>query len=526
MKTIVRHHIRCFKNFVPDPIRFWVMILISLIYLLSGAAHMASMSYQVNGLSLLQEDTIMIGYMAFIGMNVSFPMLFRLRFRFTTRSILLVSTAIIICCHIATVQTDNVWILCIVNFIAGFFRMLAVFEAMVCIQLIVAPTRNYAMFYSIVFLTVQGSSQLFSPIVADIIHAYSWQYLQSLIILFLFFTLLLVVFLVRHYREGKPIPLYGIDWNGFVLWSIILSLVLFIVTYGKYYEWLISPPIRIALVALAIAVFLQYLTIKTVKRPYISPAAWRYPNLWKVFLLFGVIYILQAAPGSLQTPYMASILHFDQQSMASLNYYSLAGMCLSALICYYYFTSRKKLRPFIIGGYSLFVIYLLLMYFYINPECNIERFYFPSFIRGFGLLWLYIILTLYISYVVPFIHNFQSLCIIGFMRMSLGTPLGTSVIDNLMLYFTHKNAMLLSSEIDALKIQTPEYPLIELQGRITSQVTILSIREMYGYLIIASLILLITLLFEKKIKLRKLSFSFPDMSRIRYMIRKGMKNID
>ena len=169
-------------------------------------------------------------------------------------------------------------------------------------------------------------------------------------------------------------------------------------------------------------------------------------------------------------------------------------MCLSAVICYYYFRNRKGLRPFIIGGYGLFILYLLLMYFYINPECNIERFYFPSLIRGFGLLWLYIILTLYISYVVPFMHNFQSLCIIGFMRMSLGTPLGMSVIDNLMLYFTRKNTMLLSSEVDALKIQASEYSL------------------------------LVALLFEKKVKLRKFSFSFPSMSSIRYMIRRGMKN--
>lgn len=53
----------------------------------------------------------------------------------------------------------------------------------------------------------------------------------------------------------------------------------------------------VALVVLVIAGGLQYLNIKTVKRPYISPAAWRYPNLWKILLLFGVIYILQAAPG-------------------------------------------------------------------------------------------------------------------------------------------------------------------------------------------------------------------------------------
>lgn len=520
-----RHRIRCFRNFVPDRARFWTMIVISFVYLLSGAAHMASMNYQVSGLSILQEDAIMIGYMAFIGMNVSFPMLFRLRFRFTTRSILLVSTVILLLCHAVTLQTSNVWILCLINFIAGFFRMLAVFEAMVCIQLIATPTRNYAVFYSVVFVIVQGSSQLFSPIVADVIYAYSWQYLHYLIIVLLFFTLLLIAYLIRHYRENKPIPLYGIDWTGFVLWSTILSLVLFIITYGKYYEWLVSSQIRIALVALVLAGLIQYINIKTVKRPYISLVAWHYPNLWKILLLFGAIYILQAAPGSLQNPYMTSILHFDQQNIAYLNYYSLAGMCLSAIICYHYFTNRKGLRPFIIGGYCLFIIYLLLMYFYINPECNIERFYFPAFIRGFGLLWLYIILTLYISYIVPFAHNFQSLCIIGFMRMSLGTPLGISVIDNLMLYFTHKNTMILSSEIDALNVLSSKYSLAELQQHVAGQVSMLSIKEIFGYLIIGSLILFVALLFEKKVKPGNFSFSFPGMSRIRSMIRRTLPKI-
>lgn len=522
MRTTRKHRIRCFRNFVPDPIRFWMMIVISLIHLLSGAAHMASMNYQVNGLSILPEDAVMAGYMAFIGMNVSFPILFRLRFRFTTRSILLVSTGILILCHSATLQTDSIWSLCLINFIAGFFRMLAVFEAMVCIQLIVTPTRNYAMFYSVVFVIVQGSSQLFSPLVADLIHAYSWRYLHILIILLLAAALLAVAYLIRPYREGKPIPLYGIDWTGFILWSMILSLVLFILTYGKYYEWLASVQIRIAAVALFLAGLLHYFNIRTVKRPYINPAAWRYPKLWKILLLFGIIYILQAAPGSLQNPYMASVLHFDWQHIAYLSYYSLAGMCLSAVICFYYFKNRKRLRPFIIGGYGLFIIYLGLMYFYINPECTIERFYFPAFIRGFGLLWLYILLTLYISYIVPFTHNFQSLCIIGFMRMSLGTPLGMSVIENALFYFTRKNTLLLSPEIDALNTQASAYSLPELQQLVTEQVFMLSVKEMFGYLILGSLIVLTALLCEKKVKRSTFRFSFPGMPGIRSMIRQSL----
>lgn len=523
--TASKHRIRCFRDFVPDAVRFWLLIVLSLVWLLSGSAHMASLNYQVSRLSILQEDAVMIGYMAFIGMNVSFPMLFRLRFRFTTRTLFVFSTVVLIACHGATLYTDSVWMLCLLNLVAGFFRMLAVFEAMVCIQLILTPTRNYAVFYSAVFLIVQGSSQLFSPVVAELIHAFSWQYIHLLIVVLLIITLLTVLLFIRPFREGKPIPLNGIDWTGFVLWTAILSLVLFIITYGKYYEWLESGHLRFATVVLPIVCLLQYFNIRTVKRPYISLAAWCYPNLWKILLLFGIIYILQAAPGSLQNPYMASVLGFDQQTVAHLNLWSLAGMCLSAFICYRFFTVRRRLRTFVVGGYSLFILYLALMYFWINPECNVERFYLPAFIRGFGLLWLYILLTLYVSYIVPFVHNFQTLCIIGFMRMSLGTPLGISFIDNLMLYFTHKNTMLLAAELDAPNVQASGLPIFELQGQLTRQVSMLTVREMFGYLLIAALLFFVGLLFERHIKPGRIRLAFPSMTHIRSMIRQSLSKI-
>lgn len=523
--AVSKHRIRCFHEFVPDAMRFWLLIVLSLVWLLSGAAHMASLNYQVGRLSFLQEDAVMIGYMAFIGMNISFPILFRLRFRFTSRTLFLFCTAILIACHIATLYTDHVGVLCLLNLIAGFFRMLAVFEAMVCIQLQLTPTRNYAVFYSVVFLIVQGSSQLFSPVVAELIHAYSWQYMQLMIVALLIATLLIVLLFTRPFCEGKPIPLYGIDWSGFVLWTTILSLILFIITYGKYFEWLESVHIRFAMIALPVVCLLQYFNTITVKRPYISPSAWRYPNLWKILLLFGVIYILQAAPGSLQNSYMASVLGFDQRTVAHLNLWSLAGMCLSAFFCYRFFTIRRGLRPFLVGGYCLFILYMALMYFWINPECNIERFYSLAFIRGFGLLWLYILLTLYVSYIVPFAHNFQALCIIGFMRMSLGTPLGISLIDNLMLYFTRKNTMLLSVELDAPNVQASGLPLSELQGLLTRQVSMLSAREMFGYMLIAALLLLIGLLFERQIKPGFIRLAFPNMTRIRSMIRQSLLKI-
>lgn len=495
------------------------MILWSFVFLLSGVSHMATMNVQVGRFSFIQEDATMIGFMAFIGMNIGFPMLFRLRFRFTTRQLMLISAWVVIGCHVCLLLTDNVALLCCVSFIAGFFRMLAVFEAMVCIQLIVTPTRNYAIFYSVVFVIVQGSSQLFTPVITDIVCHSSWVHFQWMVILLLMVTGISIMTLVRHYREGKRIPLYGIDWLGFMLWGVILTALLFIMTYGKYLEWFHSSHIRFTVVVLIASSILQYMNMKSIKRPYINPAAWKYPKLMKIFVLFGAIYIIQAAPGMLQNPYMGSVLKFDQQNIAYLSYFSLAGMIISALLCYVFFRKRKRLRGLIIGGYCLFIAYLAMMYFYINPECNIEKFYFPAFIRGFALLWLYIILTLYISYIVPFVHNFQSLCIIGFMRMSLGTPMGMSLIDNMLMFLQRKNLIVLNAEIDSLNLQAVEIPYNNLVSLVNQQVYLVSVKEMFGYLIAGAVILLIIMLFERRVQISNYKYSFPRMTKIRQLAR-------
>ncbi len=514
-----KNSIRCFRNFVPERLRLWIMILWSFVFLLSGASHMATMNMQVSRFSFIQEDATMIGFMAFIGMNISFPMLFRLRFRFTTRELMLASSFVLILCHICLLATDNVALLCCVSLVAGFFRMLAVFEAMVCIQLIVTPSRNYAVFYSVVFVIVQGSSQLFTPVITDIVCHSSWIHFQWIVILSLVITAISIMVLIRHYREGKRIPLYGIDWLGFILWGVILTALLFIMTYGKYLEWGHSLHIRFAIIVLTAASILQYMNIKSIKRPYINPAAWKYPKLMKIFVLFGAIYIIQAAPGMLQNPYMGSVLKFDQQNISYLSYFSLGGMIISALLCYTFFRKRKRLRGIIIGGYCLFIVYLVMMYFYINPECNIEKFYFPAFIRGFALLWLYIILTLYISYIVPFVHNFQSLCIIGFMRMSLGTPIGMSLIDNMLLFLQRKNLTVLNSEIDFLNLRAIEMPYNDLASLVNQQIYMVSVKEMFGYLITGAVVLLIIMLFERRVQINNFKYSFPTMKQIRLLAR-------
>lgn len=508
-----------YRDFVPDHFRFWGAILIALVYFFSGAGQLASSGQQVSSWSLLHEDTQMIGYSAFIGMNMIFPILFPIRFRFSTKTILMVVTVILIICHFCTLQTKNVPLLCLINFIAGSFRMIGSFELMVIIQLTITPIRSYAMFYSVIFFIVQGSAIFFGTQIAYIMDYLSIRHLHWIIILLLMWVLLSVYLFFRHYRSMKKIPLYGIDWAGYGLWSISLFLVLFIITYGKYYEWFSSKHIRLAAISLVVIFILNIYHMNRIKRPYISLEAWKYKNLWKLVLLFLVLYITLATPNALQNSYMSQILDFDPIHIVLLNWFVLGGMCASGLLCYYWFVRHNnRIKPMIFIGYLCVVLYLFLIYFNIDLHTDIECFYVPAFLRGFGLLLLYIVLTLYVANIVPFKHNFQVLCIIGFIRMSLGTVTGYSIIDNLMHYLNVKNSTILSYELDQVNPIVNNLGINYIVNELNKQVILVSMKEIYGWLAIFGMAVLFIILFEKN--LSNFNQYYPKMKTIRHLLKR------
>lgn len=96
-----------FRDFVPDKLRVFLCLFFAVVFQFSGGIYLSSVSHMVGSLALMQEDIMMAGYASFVGMTVVFPILFRLKFRFTTRSILLVICPALILCNVVTMHTDN-----------------------------------------------------------------------------------------------------------------------------------------------------------------------------------------------------------------------------------------------------------------------------------------------------------------------------------------------------------------------------------------------------------------------------------
>ena len=94
------------KDFIPLPLRFLIFLLIIIVYQFSGGVYMTAVTQMAGAMAWLTEDIMMAGYASLVGLTVAFPLLFRLMFRFTARSLLLVSTAVLIVGDVICMYSD------------------------------------------------------------------------------------------------------------------------------------------------------------------------------------------------------------------------------------------------------------------------------------------------------------------------------------------------------------------------------------------------------------------------------------
>ena len=77
------------RSFVPEKVKPWIIVILVIIFQLSGGVYLAAVSEMVGGMALMQEDIMMAGYASMVGMALTFIVMFRLKFRFASKPTLL-----------------------------------------------------------------------------------------------------------------------------------------------------------------------------------------------------------------------------------------------------------------------------------------------------------------------------------------------------------------------------------------------------------------------------------------------------
>lgn len=123
-----RPQIPYFKEFLPTLVCIVLSLFFAMVFQFNGGVFLPAATQMSSALGCIQEDVTMAAYASFIGMTVIFPILFRLKSRFTTRSIFMTVCPVLILCNLITMHTENIFLMICVCFVSGFFRMWGTFE--------------------------------------------------------------------------------------------------------------------------------------------------------------------------------------------------------------------------------------------------------------------------------------------------------------------------------------------------------------------------------------------------------------
>ena len=510
-------------DFVPRRLKPWIFIFFVLIIQFSGGVYLAAASDMVGTTALMQEDILMAGYASLIGMAINFAVMFRIKFRFSNRTQLLAACIVLIAANFICASTDSVPVLVITCFVAGWFRMQATFACNSTIQLWLTPVRDMAIFFCYVYIVVDSVIQLSG--IATIYTAFfsQWEYMQWIMSGLLALMMILVLILVKPVRTPMFIPLLGIDWIGAGLWAVFMTGFTFICVYGNFYDWWDSVEIRVAALVTVITLGINLYRASFLHHPYISFMAMKNRNVVRATVIYTVFFTLLATEHVFEHTYAAQVLGFDETNLIDLNWYVFAGIVTGCGFTYFTFALRKwRYKTMTAIGFALAIVYLAYFYFFLDYGVEKEMLLMPLFFRGGAAVIISIIfLTSIVQSGLPF-HVFpQALTINGFTGAVMSATFGPAVVGEFLRHVMAKNASLIGSVMTASNPDAIRVPVGELYGMVQLQALVVSMKEIYGWLLMMALVALLVILVSYA-PLRPWAI-FPKWKTIRRTIRRMVR---
>lgn len=135
------------KGWVPRRLQPWIYVLTALCFQFSGGMYLGALDEIRGTTNFMIEDVMFLLYATLAGMAMWFPMLFRMKFRFTNQQLLCTSAIVMGICNVITMHSQSMPVLGVTCFIAGIAKIQGTFECMSNIQLWITPKRDFAVFF-------------------------------------------------------------------------------------------------------------------------------------------------------------------------------------------------------------------------------------------------------------------------------------------------------------------------------------------------------------------------------------------
>ena len=407
-----------FNGYIPRRLQPWLYLVIAFLFQFSAGIYGGAMPQVMGSQSLMREDVLMIVMCNVVGVNMPFPFLFRLKFRFTNRQLLITAALVVGVCNVAIVHTQSVVAMCIIAYVAGFFKLCGTFECMSTIQLWMTPKRDFTIFFPLLYCVVLGNMSLCPWVTEHLVYIYQdWRCMNYLMAGAMMVVALFLMLTTHNFRFMKPLPFVSLDWLGCILWSLVMIEVIFFFNYGEFYTWMDSRVMQGCLLMVVVTLCLCIGRMLHIRHPYIAPAAWRYRRLVPLLILFTFVEWMGSTPKVLQTAFTSSVLHWGGLTTNVFNLIEWVAAIAGCLFCLLWVkVLHQKYTRLLTVGVAAMVAYPVMMYMLIDPTLNIEALYLPVFLRQFGNAIFFTTLTIYLEELMPFEHFFMGLTMAGLVR--------------------------------------------------------------------------------------------------------------
>ena len=473
-----------YHDFVPKWIRPWIYVVLAFCFQLSNGMYLGAMNNIVGEWGIMREDVQMCLYATLIGMAIYFPVLFRMKFRFSNKLLLMTAAAVIVVCNLLAtfrMPLPLLWALCVV---CGMAKIQGTFECMSTIQLWMTPKRDFGVFFPILHIILLSSIEVAGYLAAWFAFDMHW------LVMALMLVVLLVQALLTRPFHAMPqiVPLKGIDWMGALLWCVLWLQVAWLLNYGDWLDWWHSSDFRFVTGTMLITLAVCLQRMMHHPKPYIEPAMWTYHNVVPVILLIGVVEALFSCEHVLEMVYYEEVMHYADHTYEALNQWSLPGIVAGCLFSIGWLKlMRWNVYKLIALALVAFCIYAGGFYVLVDSNINIEQLRIPILWRGFSYAVLCISFMWCLHAIMSFEHFFQALLVFNVLHMFVGGLVGAALHGHGMKYYVADGFARCSGYVDSVRLSARAVDFPQMMNGIVEGFLAQSVKILFGWTLIAGL---------------------------------------
>lgn len=485
-----------YHDWVPQWVRPWIYVLLAFCFQFSNGMYLGAMNNILGEWSIMREDVQMCLYATLIGMALYFVVLFRMKFRFTNKALLMTSAAVIFVCQwLATfhLPLPLLWTLCL---LCGMAKIQGTFECMSSIQLWMTPKRDFGVFFPLLHIILLTSIEYTGYLAAWFAYDMHWTYMHYFVMLLMLFVLLVQALLTRPFHAMPQIvPLRGIDWFGAVLWGALCLQTAWLLNYGDWLDWWHSDQFRLVCGTSLITFAICLQRMFHHPTPFYEPAMWSYHNVVPVILLIGVVEALFSSEHVLEMVYYEEVMHYADHTYEWLNQWSLPGMWAGCLFSLGWLKlMRWNVYKLIAFALAFFALYAGGFYVLVDSGINIEQFHIPLLCRGFSYAILCISFMWCLHEIMSFEHFFQALSIFNVLHMFVGGLVGAALHGYGLKYYVADGFARLSGYLDSVRMSASPHDFSAIMERMVEGLLAQSVKILFGWTLLAALFLALLML--------------------------------